>query len=154
MHAGSRRRDLAEPADTAALRGPKRRAKAERADARHLRELLMAARLPKSWIPPAHVSDARTEIRLYKALVEERTAWLQRVHAILFQLGAQAVPGLHVSRDAASLIWLRSRSLLIRRFEVALRSVDRGNEELARLSPQLARLSRALLPDCVPPEPA
>lgn len=58
---------LAEPADTAALRGPKRRAKTDRADARHLRELLMAARLPESWIPPAHVSDARTEIRLYKA---------------------------------------------------------------------------------------
>src|SRR5437667_1304428 len=59
---------LAEPADTAALRGPKRRAKTDRIDARHLRELLLAARLPESWIPPAHVGDARTQIRLYKAL--------------------------------------------------------------------------------------
>src|ERR687894_3038048 len=51
---------LAEPADTAAARGPKRRAKTDRADARLLRELLAAGRLPESWIPPAQVlSDAR-----------------------------------------------------------------------------------------------
>jgi transposase len=31
---------LAEPAETAGLRGPKKRAKSDRADARHLRELL------------------------------------------------------------------------------------------------------------------
>src|ERR687889_150719 len=51
---------LAEPADTSAARGPKRRAKTDRADARLLRELLADGRLPESWIPPAQVlSDAR-----------------------------------------------------------------------------------------------
>src|SRR4051812_22626546 len=51
---------LAEPADTAATRGPKRRAKTDRTDARLLRDLLADGRLPESWIPPAHVlSDAR-----------------------------------------------------------------------------------------------
>jgi transposase len=50
---------LAGPADTAALRGNKKRAKNDRADARHLRELLMAGRLPASWIPPAHILDLR-----------------------------------------------------------------------------------------------
>ncbi|MCA1707646.1 MAG: IS110 family transposase [Actinobacteria bacterium] len=35
---------LAEPAQTSALRGNKKRAKTDRADARHLRELLMAGR--------------------------------------------------------------------------------------------------------------
>src|SRR3954449_11812656 len=50
---------LAEPADTAAARGPKRRAKTDWADARLLRELLADGRLPESWIPPAQVlSDA------------------------------------------------------------------------------------------------
>ena len=39
---------LAEPAETAALRGNKQRAKNDRADARHHRELLMAGRLPES----------------------------------------------------------------------------------------------------------
>ena len=43
---------LAEPAETAARRGTKKRAKSDRADARHLRELLMVGRLPESWIPP------------------------------------------------------------------------------------------------------
>ena len=43
---------LAEPAETSALRGNKQRAKNDRADARHLRELLMAGRLPECWIAP------------------------------------------------------------------------------------------------------
>ena len=44
---------LAEPAETSGMRGPKRRAKTDSADARHLRELLMGRRLPQSWIAPA-----------------------------------------------------------------------------------------------------
>jgi transposase len=43
--AGARPR-LAEPAETSARRGRKRRAKTDRADARHLRELLCQGRLP------------------------------------------------------------------------------------------------------------
>jgi transposase len=37
---------LAEPAETSSLRGPKRRAKTDRTDARLLRELLEQGRLP------------------------------------------------------------------------------------------------------------
>jgi hypothetical protein len=47
---------LAEPAETSGLRGPKKRAKTDWADARHLRELLLIGRLPESWIPPGHSS--------------------------------------------------------------------------------------------------
>jgi transposase len=61
--------------------GHKRHAKTDRADARHLRDLLMGGRLPESWIPPAHVLEARTQVRLHKALVDQRTAWQQRIHA-------------------------------------------------------------------------
>jgi Transposase len=92
---------LAEPADTAALRGRKRRAKTDRVDARHLRDLVLAARVPESWIPPPHVSEARTRIRLYKALVDERTGWLQRTHAVLFHNGAPTAPGLARARARA-----------------------------------------------------
>jgi transposase len=81
---------LAEPADTSAARGPKRRAKTDQLDARHLRELLAAGRLPESWIPPGHVLEVRTLVRCYKALTDEHTAWLQRVHATLFHHGAPA----------------------------------------------------------------
>ena len=45
------RAHLAEPAETSARRGNKKRAKSDRADARHLRELLMIARLPQSSRP-------------------------------------------------------------------------------------------------------
>ena len=48
---------LAEPAEASALRGKKRRAKTDRADARWLRTLLCEGRLPESWIPPAHVCE-------------------------------------------------------------------------------------------------
>ena len=40
---------LAEPVETSALRGRKRRAKTDREDARWLRELLSEGRLPESW---------------------------------------------------------------------------------------------------------
>jgi transposase len=43
---------LAEPAETSGLKGKKQRAKTDWADARHLRELLLIARLPESWIAP------------------------------------------------------------------------------------------------------
>jgi transposase len=78
---------LAEPAETSSLRGPKRRAKTDRADARLLRELLEQGRLPCSWIPPAWMLDLRTTVRLRKTLVDQRTAFKQRIHAALFHHG-------------------------------------------------------------------
>jgi len=59
---------LAEPAEAAALKGKKKRAKTDWADARHLRELLLIGRLPESWIPPAHILDLRARVRTRHAL--------------------------------------------------------------------------------------
>lgn len=94
---------MAEPADTAALRGKKRRAKTDRADARHLRELLGDCRLPEAWIPPAHVAEARTKARLYRALMHERDIWQLRIHAVLFHHGAPAQPSLLSAAGRAAL---------------------------------------------------
>jgi transposase len=55
---------LAEPADTQAARGRKRRAKTDRSDARLLRDLLVANELPESWIPPEPVLEWRERVRL------------------------------------------------------------------------------------------
>ena len=85
---------LAEPADTAAQRGRKKRAKTDRADARLLRDLLTQRRLPESWIPPAHVLETRALARLYVALLAERRAWQQRIHAQVFHQGAPIVSSL------------------------------------------------------------
>jgi transposase len=84
---------LAEPADTQAARGRKRHAKTDRSDARLLRELLADGDLPESWIPPECVLEWRERIRLYKALVDQRTQWIQRIHAELFQHGVALPEG-------------------------------------------------------------
>jgi transposase len=78
---------VAEPADTQAARGRKRHAKTDRTDARLLRELLAAGELPESWIPPGCVLEWRERVRLYKTLLDQRTQWIQRIHAELFQHG-------------------------------------------------------------------
>ena len=84
---------LAEPADTQAARGRKRRAKTDRSDARLLRTLLADGDLPESWIPPQCVLEWRERVRLYKSLVDQRTQWTQRIHAELFQHGLPVPDG-------------------------------------------------------------
>jgi len=78
---------LAEPAQTSALRGNKKRPKSDRADAKHLRELLMIGRLPESWIPPDHLLDLRSTVRLRHTLVDQRGEWQQRIRAVLYHHG-------------------------------------------------------------------
>jgi len=73
LHAIGARAHLAEPAETSARRGNKKRAKTDRGDARHLRELLMIGRLPESSIPPAHLLDLRARVRFASHTL--RSAW-------------------------------------------------------------------------------
>ena len=84
---------LAEPAETSAARGKKRRAKTDKADARHLRELLEQGRLPESWIAPGHILDLRETTRLRHTLAEQRSQWQQRIHAILYHHGVPKPEG-------------------------------------------------------------
>jgi transposase len=80
---------LAEPAEAAALKGKKKRAKTDWADARHLRELLLLGRLPESWIAPAHILDLRARVRTRHLLSHQRTEWQQRIHAVLYHHGVR-----------------------------------------------------------------
>src|SRR4051794_14349170 len=84
---------LAEPVETRALRGRKRRAKTDREDARWLRELLADGRLPEAWIAPEHVRQWRSRARMRHTLIDERTAWMQRIQATLFHHGIGGTPG-------------------------------------------------------------
>ena len=95
---------LAEPADTQAARGRKRRAKTDRSDCRLLRELLADGRLPASWIAPTIVLEWRERARLYKTLVDQRSTWVQRIHAELYQHG--------VTLPETSIRWAKTRELL------------------------------------------
>jgi transposase len=89
--AGHRAR-LADPAETAARRGRKRRAKTDDSDCELQLRLLLAGELPEAWIPPEHILELRTRVRLRKTLIDQRTAWLQRLQAQLFHQGVP--PGL------------------------------------------------------------
>jgi transposase len=84
---------VAEPADTAALRGRKRHAKTDKTDSRHLRVLLADGRLPECWVPPSHILECRALLELYHDLRTEHTAWVQRIHAVLFHQGARQLGG-------------------------------------------------------------
>jgi transposase len=94
---------LAEPADTAAARGRKKHAKTDKTDARLARDLLVQGRLPECWIPPAHVLECRALLELYHDLRGEHTAWVQRVHAVLFHQGAPAFGDLSRAEAPAQL---------------------------------------------------
>jgi len=134
---------LAEPADTSTLRGPKHRAKTDQLDARHLRELLAGGRLPESWIPPAQVLEARTRVRLYKALLEERTAWLQRIHATLFHHGVPAQRHLLAPDRRAGLERGSGLSPAAhQQVTVALRMLDHLDAELDLLRGELVGIAR------------
>ena len=45
-------------------------------------------RLPECWIPPPQVLECRALLEAYHDLRREHTAWIQRVHAVLFHQGA------------------------------------------------------------------
>lgn len=135
---------VAEPAQAAALRGPKRQAKTDRLDARHLRTLLAAGQIPESWIPPEQVREVRAMVRLYKDLLDERTGWLQRIRATLFHQGAPALPGSLLTQ--ANRQWLEQGEGLStagrQAVAVALRVIDALDAELDVLRAQLTAFGR------------
>ena len=133
---------LAEPAETAAKRGKKRRAKTDRADARHQRELLIKGDLPESWIPPTHVLEARSRVRLYKDLEEERTSWVQRVHATLYHQGVPIVGSLTTCEGRARLAAADLSPAGREAVELGVRQIERLTRELDPLRADLTRFGR------------
>jgi len=138
---------LAEPADTSAARGRKRRAKTDRADARLLRELLSQGRLPESWIGPSHILDLRETTRLRHTLSAQRTQWYQRIHADLYHLGVAKPQG---GLAAVSREWLKTIDVpaAVRyAIGVGLAEVDHLNAVIRPIDRWLGAYSR-LQPGC------
>jgi transposase len=136
---------LAEAAEVNAMRGKKRHAKTDRADARHLRELLCEGRLPEAWLPPAHVVELRTRTRLRKTLVDERTQWLQRIRATLFHQGVPAadVPERLLSRRGRAFLQRVELPEAAReRIAVALAMIEALEIQLVPIERRLRRLAR------------
>jgi transposase len=133
---------LAEPADTAALRGRKRHAKTDKTDSRHLRVHLAAGDLPECWIPPAHVLEARAVVRLYKDLLDERGAWHQRIAATLFHQGVPVTASMAKPEGRAAVTDMDLSTAGLQAVQTGLRQVDRLTGELEPLRRQLDMLSR------------
>jgi transposase len=135
---------LAEPADTTAARGPKRRAKTDKRDARHLRDLLIERRLPQAWIAPEHILELRALVRLRKTLVDQRTEWLQRIHAVLFHHGVRLAVSRLDGRDAhEQLAALELSPAAQRQITVALAVIGHVNSQLAPLDRDLKAFAHA-----------
>ena len=133
---------LGDPAETAALRGPKKRAKTDRADARLLRTLLVEGRFPESWIPPAHVVEIRTLGRLYCALMDERRAWQQRIHAQLFHQGCPPITALLSQSGRLGLARAELSAAGRQYVDTALRRIDELSAEIEPLRAQLISFAR------------
>jgi transposase len=139
-----------EPADTQAARGRKHRAKTDRTDARLLRELLASGDLPESWIPPTAVLEWRERVRRYKSLVDQRTTWVQRVHAELYQHGVSVPEG--AIRSEPTRAWLASDSVQLsaaarQRIGVGYQMIDATDREALPLRKDLQRFG-ARQPAC------
>jgi transposase len=133
---------LAEPAETAARRGNKKRAKNDRADARHLRELVMVGRLPESWIPPDHILDLRARVRLRHTLSEQRGEWQQRIQAVLYHHGCPQRRNLMTDEGQR---WLAGQPLpgcARQQVTVALAMIDALDAQLAPLNRELRAYAR------------
>ncbi|HEX6683048.1 MAG TPA: transposase [Candidatus Limnocylindrales bacterium] len=132
---------LGEPADTAALRGRRRHAKTDKTDSRHLRQLLCDDRLPECWVPPSHVLECRALLELYRDLRVEHTAWVQRIHAVLFHQGAARLGGLRTAEGLAELEVIAATQLS----PVGQRQVATALDILATLEEHLEAVRRQLL---------
>ena len=133
---------LGDPAEVAALRGPKKRAKTDRADARLLRTLLVEGRFPESWIPLAHVVEIRTLGRLYCALMEERRGWQQRIHAQLFHQGCPPVKALLSAAGREALAVAQLSAAGRQYVDTALRRIDELTAEIDPLRTQLISFAK------------
>jgi len=135
---------LAEPVETSALRGRKRRAKTDREDARWLRELLSEGRLA------GIVDTARSmcgngarERGCARRWSMSGRAWHQRIRATLYHHGISGSPE-HLS-TLAGREFLAQQALPIdatERITIASEMIDLLEIQIARTESEIRRLAR------------
>ena len=128
---------LAEPAETRSLQGRKKRAKTDRLDAAHLRDLMVIERLPESWIPPDHIQEIRTLMRLRHSLIEERTSHKQRIHAQLFHNGYPRQGNLDSIEGRSPLEGVELPAAARKVVDLSLAMIDHINDELEPIEEEL-----------------
>jgi transposase len=140
---------LAEPAETAHQRGPKKRAKTDKADARRLRELVADGRVPLSWIPTEQACELRALLQLYRDLAQEQMGWAQRIHATLFHQGVPSLAGRLADRRTRAMLRAGAGAGLglspagAQAVDVALGRIDDLDAQITALRRQIAAIARA-----------
>jgi transposase len=139
---------LADPAETAGARGPKKRAKTDRADARLLRDLLLDGRVSECWTPPEPVLEARALLELYHSLRVAHTGWVQRIHAVCFHQGTTTLGSGMQSAEGQKRLAELSRTQLSPagqlQVSTALAMLTSLDEQLDELRRRLHRTARHL----------
>jgi transposase len=107
-----------------------------------LRELLMADRIPESWIPPDHLLDLRALVRLRHALVNERGEWQQRIQAVLYHHGVPQRRELLTRENRAWVEELALPAAAREQVSVALAMIDAVGVQLKPLTDELRAYAR------------
>jgi transposase len=100
-------------------------------------------RLPESWIPPEHIQDIRTLMRLRHSLIEERTTHKQRIHAQLFHNGYPQQKNLDSMEGHASLKEMELPGAARKVVDLSLAMIEHINEELEPIEEQLRSYARS-----------
>jgi transposase len=105
----------------------------------------MIGRLPESWIPPGHIQEIRTLMRMRHTMIEERTGYQQRIHAQLFHNG--------FPQEKKNLLSIEGRARLERSLglpaaarkvvDLSLKMIDHINEELEPIEAELRTYARS-----------
>jgi transposase len=93
-------------------------------------------------MPPAHIADVRSQVRLRHALVGERTGWYQRIHATLYHHGLPDHAYLLTDQGRAWLAGAQLPTVARSVISLALRMIDQLDSELDLLDTELARIAR------------
>jgi transposase len=107
-----------------------------------LRELLQQGRLPEAWAAPEEILELRQRVRLRKTLVDERTAWQQRIHALLFHHGIRRPRALLTREGRAMLQRLELSPSAHQAMTVALSMIDACDAQIAPLDRELSLYAR------------
>lgn len=97
---------------------------------------------PNLWIPPAHVLEVRSLGRSYAALMDERRAWQQRIHAQLFHQGVPPVTGLLTVAGRTTLTGVALSPAGRRLIDVALTAIDGLSALIVPLRAELTAIGR------------
>ena len=136
---------LIDPGRASALRGRRRSPKTDRLDARWLalvlaRELLSEC---EAWMPPAEIQQLRDRTRLRKSLVDNRTSWAQRLHALLAHEGWPCSRRRLLTREGRRWVTALELDPAVRaQIDVMLTLIEALDEQLALVERDLRRFAR------------